>query len=65
MPFKILNNVAIYKLLNSKNRILTIKWMTMLRAICENPGKKKKSSIIRAAKNWQADSKTIRPKRQE
>ena len=31
----------------------------MLRAICENPGRKKKSLITRAAKN---DSKTIRPK---
>ena len=34
----------------------------MLRVICENPGRKKKSLIIRVAKNWQANSKTIRPK---
>ena len=37
----------------------------MLRAICENLGRKKKSPTIRAAKNWQLDSKTIRPKWQE
>ena len=35
----------------------------MLRAICENLGRKKESPITRAAKNWQADSKTIRLKR--
>ena len=34
----------------------------MLRVICENPGRKKKSPITKAAKNWQADSKTMRPK---
>ena len=31
--------------------------MSVLRAICENPGRKKKSPITRAAKNWQTDSK--------
>ena len=40
-------------------------YVSLLRAICENPGRKKKSPITRVAKNWQADSKTIRPKRQE
>ena len=37
----------------------------MLRAIYENPSRKKKSPITRATKNGQSDSKTIRLKWQE
>ena len=37
----------------------------MLRVICKNPSRKKKSPTTRTVKNWQVDGKITRPKWQE